>query len=80
MERDSFSIGLFVYFVGFCWNIGGRCKAAVLTLIMFTAPIIVIGNPGNIMRFLPKWCRQSAVRFVLVRSVLIFLVFVFLFL
>ena len=48
-------------------------KAAVLTLIMFTLPIIVIGNPGNLMRFLPKWCRQSAVRFVLVRSALIFI-------
>jgi Serine/threonine protein kinase len=48
-------------------------NAAVLAVIMFLLPVIVIGNPGNIMRFLPKWCRQSAARLVLVKSVLIFL-------
>ena len=55
-------------------------KAAVLTLIFLTSPIVVIGNPGNIMRFLPKWCRKSAVRFFLVRAALLFLVFVIVFL
>ncbi len=65
-------LGYLFILIAFIGTWGEDVKAAVLVLFLFTVPIIVIGNPGNLMRFLPKWCRQSAVRFVLIRSVLIF--------
>lgn len=51
-------------------------KMSVLILLMYVLPIVVIGNPGNLMRFLPKWCRQSAVRFMVVRTAIIFIGFI----